>query len=480
MPIRKLAVDTEFSKLLRDWSQDLKLLRQNWLLSESSFLSFGRDRGISVRGVVSGEPSEFHKRGWLSADGRRGGDLLFHPFRLYVLQQAVTAGRHPAQARAQEWNTAADLAIILEPIYWPRITDYVRTNVGQKDRKAKATKYKRKALRLVRGLDVARWRSIHESLRISAAWLDKNTQLYVLMRLSTWEQRNSLQGRISGALWIRHMAEVIRMAFEETHQTEWPEEDQAFGHWYPGARIRLFGSERPFDEPLRSKPFLAYQFGLFSGSVLRWYVEGETEYYAALRILHEPPRLGIELVNLKGEIGREKHNAARKLEDALKEDLGLRRFSVISFDRDVTANEKVIRRQVDQGHIVGLINANAPDFEFANFSLHELVEIAALMDERLGFDGEKLRKADWKGVTNAKTFADHYVRNSERRCSPKGKEWGEALAAHALKYNANPTNGAERPLLRAVSAARQGWRSNYNFQKEHFTFDRQTFETKLR
>jgi hypothetical protein len=480
MPVRKLAVDTEFSKLLRDWSQDLATLRQHWLLSESSFLSFGRDRGISVRGVVSGEPSEFHKRGWLSADGRRGGDLLFHPFRLYVLEQAVAADRYPAQARAQEWNTAADLAIILEPIYWPKITDYVRSNVGQKDRKAKATKYKRKVLKVIRGLDVARWRNIHESLRISAAWLDKNAQLYVLMRLSKWEQRERLQGRISGALWVRHMAEVIRMAFEETHRTEWPEEDQAFGYWYPGARIRLFGSERPFDDPLRSKPFLAYQFGLFSGSVLRWYVEGETEYYAALHILHEPPRLGIELVNLKGEIASEKRNAARKLEDALKEDLGLRRFSVISFDRDVTANEKAIRRQVDQDHIVGAINANAPDFEFANFSLNELVEIAALMDERLGFDGEKVRKADWKGVATGRTFADRYRRNSERRCSPKGKEWGEALAAHAIKHNAIPTKGAERPLLRAARAAAQGWRSNYSFQKEHSSFDRETFEARPR
>jgi len=161
-------------------------------------------------------------------------------------------------------------------------------------------------------------------------------------------------------LWIRHMAEVIRRAFEEAHEVQWPEEDQAFGRWLPGGRVWLFGSERPFDDPLRSKPFIAHQFGLFTGSALRWYVEGDTEYYAVLRLLVEPSRLGVELVNLRGEIADERRSAARKLDDALREDLALSRLSVISFDRDVKANERAIRRQVKQDHVVGLINTTAP------------------------------------------------------------------------------------------------------------------------
>ena len=456
------------------------MLRQNWLLSESAFLSFARDRGLSVSGAVKGEPSEFHERGWLSADGRWDREPQFHPFRLYVLHEALCSRTRLNPPRVREWNGAADLAIILEPIYWPQITGYLRMNIAEKDQKPRLAKYRERVLKLVRSLDPTAWGKIHGALRISAAWLDQNSELYVLLRLSSWEQRKELQGRISCALWIRHMAEVIRRGFEEAHQTQWPEEDQAFGHWTPGARVRLFGSERPFDDPLRSKPFLAHRFGLFTGSAIRWYVEGETEYYAVLHILREPSRFAVELVNLKGEIASEKRNAARKLEDALREDLALRRFSLISFDRDVKANERAIRQQVEKDQVVGSINANNPDFEFANFTLDELVEIAASMDERLGFDGGKLRKTDWQGVDTGGVFAGRYRKASDRRRALKGEEWGEALAAHAIEHPRHPQTGAERPLFRMLSAATWGRSSDYNFHKEHFRLDPKTFESKRR
>jgi len=321
---------------------------------------------------------------------------------------------------------------------------------------------------------------VHEALRFGAFWMDENRELYVLLRLSSWEQRERLRGRISGALWIRHLAEVLRRGFEEAHRTQWAEEDQAFEHWLPGSRVRLFGSQRPFDDPLRSKPFLAYQFGLLTRSALRWYVEGETEYYAILHVLREPSVLGVELVNLRGQIAKEKNSAARKLEDALKDDLAQRRFSVISFDRDVEANERAIRRQVEQDHIVGLVDANDPDFEFANFSLDELVEITALMDERLGFKGGKIRNADWNGIGRAGALAERYRKLSARRCSLKGKEWGEALAAYAIEHPDHPQTSTKRPFLRTVSAAVWAWNSNYSFRKECFTFDPKTFEEKRR
>jgi hypothetical protein len=480
VPVRAQAIDTAFSRNLRIWSRDLKALRQNWLLGESAFISFARDRGLNLAGVVKGEPGEFHHRGWLSADGRLGKDLLFHPFRLHVLERALAVGDHITPARAREWNSTAELAILLEPVYWPAITGHLKFQRGEKDHNALLASYRRKTLKLVRGLDPDVWKKTHEALRIDAAWLDPNRELYVLLRLSLWAPREALRGRISGAVWLRHMAEVIRRGFEEAHGVYWPEEDQAFGRWLPGGRLRLFGSERPYDDPLRSKAFVAYQFGLFTGSALRWYVEGETEYYAILHILEQPSRLGVELVNLRGEIGSDKRNAARKLEDQLREDLALRRFSVISFDRDLKPNVRAIRRQIEQGHVVGLIDANDPDFEFANFSLDELVEIAALMDERHGLKGDKVRKADWQGVASGRAFADRYSSVSEKRASPKGRDWGEALAAYALAHPVNPRTGAERPFLRLVSAAFWAWHSNYEFQKEHVVFDPQTFETRRR
>ena len=100
----------------------------------------------------------------------------------------------------------------------------------------------------------------------------------------------------------------------------------------------VFGSERPLDDALQSKPYLAWEYGLFTGSVVRWYVEGETEYYAILSILPEPSKVGLELVNLRGNIASGRDNAALKLQDWLIEDKALRRFSMISFDFDVAAN----------------------------------------------------------------------------------------------------------------------------------------------
>jgi hypothetical protein len=274
------------------------------------------------------------------------------------------------------------------------------------------------------------------------------------------------------------MAEVIRRGFEAAHQVEWPEEDRAFGIGYPGLRTRLFGSERPFDKPFLAKPFVAYHFGLFTGSAVSWYVEGDTEYYALLRLLGDPSTMAIELVNLRGEIGSEKKNAALKLEDALKNDLALRRFSVVSFDCDVKANERAIVRLAECGKVIGGINANRPDFEFANFTLDELAEIAALMDDRLGFDGSFVRNADWQGTTTSRMFAERYAKVSERRRSNKGREWGEELAIYAAKNPLNPRTGQRRPFIEAADAARWAWRSNYDYQKDHFQFDPKTFTFK--
>ena len=114
---------------------------------------------------------------------------------------------------------------------------------------------------------------------------------------------------------------------------------------------------------------------------------GVTEYWAVRAMIPRSALLGIELVNLKGQIAAEQDNAVLKLQDGLEQDLAMRRFSIISFDTDVAANMRAVRRQLEMGRVVGSIHANAPDFEFANFDLAELVEIAARIDEAEGVFG---------------------------------------------------------------------------------------------
>jgi hypothetical protein len=149
-------------------------------------------------------------------------------------------------------------------------------------------------------------------------------------------------------------------------------------------------------------------------------------------------------------------------------------------DTDVPVNVKAVRRQIQQHHIVGSIQANKPDFEFANFSLDELVEIAARLDDKLGFDGSKVKQARWAGIARGRQFEDHYAKVSDRKGPLKGKDWGEALAEYALQNQRNTSMNTERPLLRQVLAALRGWDSNYDFQKKTYAFDAQTFEQKPR
>jgi hypothetical protein len=486
---------SEMRAHLEACADDLGELRQNWLMSESTFLTFAKDRGVRVVGVITGEPSEFLKRGWLTCDGSDDeGSPRFHPFRMYPLHQLVqrlrNAGWQSAQhlaasdaesvaEAARDWNETIDLAILLEPIYWPRITGRRRLGGGlrEEDFRTKLADYRERVLGLLRTLDTNVWAERHASVRRDAGWFDRNGELYVLLRVANWEQRMKLEGRISGALWIRHIGEVIRRAFEEVHAVRWPEEDQAFSFWHAKARERAFGSERPLDDELGSKPYLAYSFGLFTGSAVRWYLEGETEYYAVMEVLPESPRFGIELVNLAGSIKAGRGNAALKLEAMLKKDKSVRRFSMISIDGDVADNIKAIQVQVRQGNVVGSIAIHQPDFEFANFTIQELAAVAAVLDKEKGYEADDIVAADWTGIADGGGFEKRYAEISKRKPGRlKGEEWGRALAKYMDDHPRRGDTGSIRPLLNEIRAAVHGWVSNYDLHKAHFAIDPITFE----
>jgi hypothetical protein len=497
----------DLSGVLAERSEDLDWLWQNRLLPEDAFIQFGKERGLSVWGVGKGDPGEFSRRGWLRSDRRRDdGKLLFHPFRFYPLLKILhlcelsitpssyvtvesypdfllNAARHlpSADQIAQTANKADQIinfALLLEPLYWQRITgrEVRRLGMGDDDFGLRTSRHREAMMKLVRDLDPEFWMKVHKDLRWDAGMLDRNSRLYLLLRLSSWEHRKQLKGAVSASLWIRHIAEVVRRAFEDAHEVQWAEEDQEFGDWVAGARREVLGDERPLDHELRSKKFIALDFGLFTGSVVRWYVEGETEYWAVQHVFTHAATSGIELVNLRGNIAAGRDNAALKLDEWLRQDKELRRFSIISFDADVEENVKFVRRQVQADHVVGYITAHDPDFEFDNFSLEELVEIAARLDEELGFDGEAVRQADWEGVETGKQFEKQYRRCSARRPPGlKGAEWGAALARYALENPQHPDNGEERVFLNAVLAALQCRHANYTVQQEAYTFDPHTF-----
>ncbi len=481
---------------------------QNRLLDESALIRFSSERGIAVSGVIKGDPSNFLERGWLESDELPGNEnILFHPFRIYPLHIAVESCRlniTPSSSieresfneflvkasdslpsleniseRAQLANEVANLAILIEPIYWPIIT--FRTSwsgfIELNDHKKLVDFYKERVLSLIQKLDTDVWYKHHENLRFKAAQLDDNDDIYILLRLSPWIKRERTKGQIAGALWLRHMAEILRRAFREVYDVNWPEEDQAFGQWFSGSRVSIYGTEHPTEEPVISKSHVAFEFGLHTGSTLRWYLEGETEYYAALYILPRAASGGLELINLKGAVGNERANAALRLADGLIQDKELRRFSFISFDMDVAANVKAIRRQVQNGNVVGYINGNIPDFEFGNFTLKELIEVAAIMDEKRGANSESIRNDDWSEVRSGREFEENYRKlTGIGQKGLKGEEWGKSLAEYALKNPFLDRKKKRRPFLETVNHALQARRVRYDFQRDNYYIDPESFQ----
>lgn len=376
-------------------------------------------------------------------------------------------------------NIVATLAILLEPIYWPTITSRVSYPVliTAEEYESRLTNYREKVLSLVSELDPKEWIKHHEKLRFQAAQMDDNSDLYILLRLSPWIKRERTTGQIGGALWLRLIAEVLRRAFRDIHNVNWPEEDQAFGQWYPGARERIFGTEFPTDNALIAKPNLAFEFGLHTGSTIRWYLEGETEYYAALHCLPRAASGGIELINIKGAISNEKPSTPLRLADCLAKDKELKRFSFVSFDSDVTSNVRFIKTQVAKGNIIGYINCNSPDFEFENFTLDELIEVAARLDEEQGADAQAIRNHNWGNVCSGKAFEQCYDQLSKMgRGGLKGERWGAALAQYALNNPLICGSKRKRPFFETLNFALQSRRVKYEYQRDNFYICSETFQ----
>lgn len=488
--------NSDLSQYLQEWSQDLELLRQVNILNAGNLINFAKDRGMDISRDIF---DEFYSRGWIMKDGEdNSGAPLFHPFRVYPIYHTLlplgatltwspSLNREVTLKNVEQWitslpdaeqvetgiqrrNCVINLPIILEPVYWPQITNTLRYPGGMSEEKHNELRnqYRDKVLDVIRELDPNQWREVHRDLRCEAEWLDQNNQLYLFLRLSKWTERERIKGRLSGALWLRQIAEVLRRAFEEAYSERWAEEDQAFGTWAEGARKRQYGSDRPLDDEPQTGPYLVKRYGLLRGSVLRWYVEGETEYHSILHILPDPARTGIELVNLHGVIKADKDNIALKLGEWFREDKAFRRFSMISFDIDVKRNVKAILEQMEKLNVPVYRAAHNPDFEFANFTLQELVEVAARLDEsRSGGSGEAIRNANWTSITSGGAFERHYKKVSIGARGLKGKDWGVALASYMIDHPDRSDNGQRRPFWREINAALMGRIADYDLSSQH-------------
>ena len=212
------------------------------------------------------------------------------------------------------------------------------------------------------------------------------------------------------------------------------------------------------------------QFQLDYGSRLRWYVEGDTEEGALRRFFGEAEGHPVTIVNLRGNVVRGNALAFR---EALRDDLKNGVFSVVSLDGDRTDVVRAARKAAEDDEICGQLYINDPDFEFANFSVTELEEVAWRLAEAAGEAAES-RIALRTAVATAKSGRE--LMEAATRAAPtlarlaKGREWGRRLMEYAFEHPKRET-GAVRSIVEAVTAAARDVNANYNISRKEFRID---------
>jgi len=113
------------------------------------------------------------------------GESFFHPFRLAILMRInhITSfwkkDPTPEQeqmlsARIMEWTRIIDLCVILEPIFWPRVTNWLSRNplIPYNEFYRMRNSYRTKVLILLGTLSQEDWEQAHNELCIAANFCD--------------------------------------------------------------------------------------------------------------------------------------------------------------------------------------------------------------------------------------------------------------------------------------------------------------------
>jgi hypothetical protein len=74
--------------------------------------------------------------------------------------------------------------------------------------------------------DIDRLEQFRMDLTTNAEMLDDNKVLHVLIRLTTWHDRQNVKSALGGCMLLLSMAELIRRGMEDALGREFPEEDE--------------------------------------------------------------------------------------------------------------------------------------------------------------------------------------------------------------------------------------------------------------
>ena len=265
---------------------------------------------------------------------------------------------------------------------------------------------------------------------------DPVPDLYLLLKSMPFDQRRKFKGRLGLTYDLYEMTEMTRLFLERIS------EKPVVKEWHPNGAPdtpwveRIYGSQPKFGNPefLRA---VVRGFGLDPAFRVRWLVEGQSEEGFILRYterLRANIREFVTIRNFRGE------STFKDKIPAVDADLRAAReeecFVTLTFDDDSDGT----RRRVEGLLAKGLVNLrfvlNKPDFELGNFTVDQLVAVAAAwasdLSKPINMDQETLvRDVSARidlGIKFEKALNDVLYSNNEQFKLNKGPKWGERLA----------------------------------------------------
>ncbi len=433
---------------------------------------------------------------------------MFHPFRCYILYQICNSlkfnyssiqillyskgfdelitwyinrfndwsSKKEISLLFKYWNYVTSLAVISEPGVHNIIFNEVTWDISDSFESIiyRLGILREKVKKLFQTIGEEYIEYYRDEICTDAETIDPNKNLHLIIRLMKSNERKGLKGHISLAILFLTMAECLRRNLENTFQKKYPEEDECgFGEVFRSAKLLLQSSTRVLDgDRVVANQFLR-RFGLDYGIRINVYVEGNTEF----EVLNSEfsTNSSVLIINLRGKF-KEKQGKGVSFRESLRNDIKSKIFSLILLDGDVSENYRAVRKAAELNEICGMFFVSKPDFEFQNFKIDELTEIAFQLAVKKGLKNHSLNELK-KNTGKAKSAKEFFKILHD--ISPfflsitKGGNWGKELVKYAIK---NP-NGKEfgdendRLINYVVRIIYNGFNVSYEVTRQKYKVD---------
>lgn len=433
---------------------------------------------------------------------------MFHPFRCYVLYQICNSlkfnyssmqillyskgfdelitwyinrfndwsSKKEISLLFKYWNYVTSLAVISEPGVHNIIFKEVTWNISDSFESIiyRLSILREKVKKLFQTIGEEHIEYYRDEICTDAETIDPNKNLHLIIRLMKSNERKNLKGHISSAILFLTMAECLRRNLENAFQKKYPEEDECgFGEVFRSAKLLLQSSTRVLDgDRVVANQFLR-RFGLDYGIRINVYVEGNTEF----EVLNSEfsTNSSVLIINLRGQF-KEKQGKGVSFRESLRNDIKSKIFSLILLDGDVSENYRAVKKAAELDDICGMFFVSKPDFEFHNFKIDELTEIAFQLAVKKGLKNhslDELKKNTGKAKSAKEFFKILHGISPFFLSITKGGNWGKELLKYAIK---NP-NGKEfgdkndRLINHVIRIIYNGFNVSYEVTRQKYKVD---------